>query len=209
MPRTGHVSSDVLTVNEVALLAEAPERSVTKALEEGVLSARKASVPSMRLETSRKVLDTWSVFYVGLLHDLRESGWSVSLDGKKRIAIYASRLSPDKEGHDLELGGPIVLKWSKCRSLMRRRMATAHRYVEVRNRWIVSDDAIQGGTPVIRGTRMTVYSLLGRVNAGEDLDEIAAENPDIPREALEAALLFAKANPMRGRPAGRPWRKVA
>jgi uncharacterized protein (DUF433 family) len=33
---------------------------------------------------------------------------------------------------------------------------------------------------------------------GDSLDEIAAENPDLPREAFEAAVLFAKAHPLRG-----------
>jgi uncharacterized protein (DUF433 family) len=66
-----------------------------------------------------------------------------------------------------------------------------------------------GGTPLIKGTRVTVYSLLGRIEAGETTDEIASEYPDIPPEAIEAAIIFAKANPMRGRPSGRPWTKAA
>jgi uncharacterized protein (DUF433 family) len=49
--------------------------------------------------------------------------------------------------------------------------------------YIVEDEGIMGGTPCIRGTRMTVYSVLGRVDHGDTIDEIAEENPDIPREA--------------------------
>ncbi|MBG0797079.1 hypothetical protein IYX23_05180 [Methylocystis sp. L43] len=31
---------------------------------------------------------------------------------------------------------------------------------------------------------------------GDSLDEIAAENPDLPREAFAAAVLFTKAHPL-------------
>lgn len=70
---------------------------------------------------------------------------------------------------------------------------------------IVEDEGIKGGTPCIRGTRMTVYSVLGRVDHGDTIDEIAEENPDIPREALEAAVVHARAHPLVVRPGGKPW----
>ena len=71
--------------------------------------------------------------------------------------------------------------------------------------YIVEDEGIMGGTPCIRGTRMTVYSVLGRVDHGDSVDEIAEENPDIPREALEAAIVHARAHPLVVRPGGKPW----
>ncbi len=62
--------------------------------------------------------------------------------------------------------------------------------------WVTSVDGIMGGLPVIRGTRITVHSVDARVCGGDSLDEIAQENPDIPREAFEAALHFARAHPL-------------
>ena len=78
----------------------------------------------------------------------------------------------------------------------------------MRDAHIVSDPEILGGTPVIRGTRMTVYSVLGRLQDGDSIDELTADNPDIPREAFEAAAIFARARPLQGRPSGRPWRNA-
>ncbi|WP_018290064.1 DUF433 domain-containing protein [Verrucomicrobium sp. 3C] len=52
---------------------------------------------------------------------------------------------------------------------------------------------------------MTVYSVLGRVEHGETIENILKDNPDLPREAVEAALVFAASHPLRGRPSGRPW----
>ena len=75
------------------------------------------------------------------------------------------------------------------------------------NAFIVVDEEIKGGTPVIRGTRLTVYAVLGRIDHGETIDDILADNPDLTREALEAAIIYARSHPLVGRPGGRPWAK--
>lgn len=67
------------------------------------------------------------------------------------------------------------------------------RYMALRRRYLVSDQGIRGGSVILRGTRITAASVVARIDHGEALDEIAAESPDIPCEAFEAALIFAKA----------------
>lgn len=64
--------------------------------------------------------------------------------------------------------------------------------------WIESVPEIRGGMPVIKGTRITVHAVEARLLNGDSLDEIAAENPDLPRAAFAAAVLFAKAHPLPG-----------
>jgi uncharacterized protein (DUF433 family) len=49
-----------------------------------------------------------------------------------------------------------------------------------------------GGKPVIRGTRIPVAVLLGLLGAGETWESILEGYPEISREDLQAALLFAK-----------------
>jgi uncharacterized protein (DUF433 family) len=88
-------------------------------------------------------------------------------------------------------------------------MDRAERYRVTRDASISIDEAIMGGTPVIRGTRMTVYSVLGRIEHGEAVDDILADNPDLSRETIEAAITYARAHPVMGRPSGRPWSKAA
>ena len=82
----------------------------------------------------------------------------------------------------------------------------AVRYLASRDAHIVSDSGTLGGTPLIKGTRITVYSVLGRLKDGDSVDDLVAENPDVPREAFDAAAIYARAHPLRGRPSGRPWR---
>ena len=46
------------------------------------------------------------------------------------------------------------------------------------------------------------------MDGGEALDDVAEDNPDLAREALEAAVVYARTHPLRGRPGGRPWRRA-
>jgi uncharacterized protein (DUF433 family) len=66
------------------------------------------------------------------------------------------------------------------------------------DRWIESVAGIKGGLSVIRGTRIGVHSFMARLEAGDTLAEIAADNPDLPFEAVEAAVRFARACPLVG-----------
>ena len=74
-------------------------------------------------------------------------------------------------------------------------------YLAIRNAWITSDNGIMGGVAIIRGTRIPVHAVVAWMKGGDSLDEIARQNYDLPREAFEAAILFAKAHPLAGRPA--------
>ena len=72
---------------------------------------------------------------------------------------------------------------------------------------ILSDPAIMGGTPCIRGTRITVYAIAARANGGDPIPEILDEYPYITREQVDAALDYAARVPFEEHPDGRPWRK--
>ena len=68
---------------------------------------------------------------------------------------------------------------------------------------------IMGGTPVIRGTRMTVYAVLGRLDHGETVEDILDDNPHLSQDAIEVAAHYARAHPLTGHSDGRPWTKAA
>ena len=73
---------------------------------------------------------------------------------------------------------------------------------------ILSDPAIMGGTPCIKGTRITVYAIEARRSGGETVEDILADYPYITRDAIEAAVAYAARVPFLEDPDGRPWRKV-
>lgn len=59
-------------------------------------------------------------------------------------------------------------------------------------RWIVSDPAVMMGKPVIAGTRITVELILEKLAAGETIEQILEAHPHLTREAILAALSFAR-----------------
>jgi uncharacterized protein (DUF433 family) len=84
-------------------------------------------------------------------------------------------------------------------------MDRAEDYRTTRDKFIVSDEAVKGGTPTVRGTRMTVYSVLGRIEHGDTVDDVLADNPDLRREAIDAALIYARTHPLIARRGRKPW----
>lgn len=49
----------------------------------------------------------------------------------------------------------------------------------------------RGGKPCIRGMRITVGDILGWLGVGKTVEEIIEDFPELTREDIQAALLFA------------------
>jgi uncharacterized protein (DUF433 family) len=62
----------------------------------------------------------------------------------------------------------------------------------MQNQSIVSDPNVMMGKPVIAGTRITVELVLEKLAAGETIEDILEAHPRLTREAIQAALAFAK-----------------
>lgn len=57
---------------------------------------------------------------------------------------------------------------------------------------IVSDPEIMMGKPVVKGTRITVEHILEKLAAGETAEQIVDGHPQLTREAVLAAIDFAR-----------------
>jgi len=188
----------VLTPHEVAELSGAPKRLIEKALEERVLSARSGLSPGM--PRARRMLPAYSVAYAAALKGL---DLNLSLRHKKRLARIISETPTNALAKTRAVIAPAVE--IDLGQLVGDAIVKTEKYRAARDAFIVIDEAIKGGTAVIRGTRMTVYAILGRVEHGDAIDDILAENPDLTRDAVEAAIIYARTHPLVGRPGGRPW----
>jgi len=62
----------------------------------------------------------------------------------------------------------------------------------MKKQWIVSNPKVMMGKPVIAGTRITVELILEKLARGETIDQILEAHPHLNREAILAALDFAK-----------------
>ncbi len=192
-----------LTPREVAELSGAPKRVIEKAIEERVL---RVSFRATRGATrhARRMLPTHAVAYAAIVTKL---DLKLTTAHKKRLVAVLARTKPaDIRKARVELAPAVEIDVGR---LVGDVVDRAERYRVTRDALIVIDEAIKGGTAVIRGTRMTVYSVLGRIEHGETIEDILADNRDLSREAIEAAIIYARAHPLIGRPGGRPWSDAA
>ena len=58
-------------------------------------------------------------------------------------------------------------------------------------RFIVRDPTICGGDPIVRGTRVTVRTVLASLAEGLSVEEIIAEFPTLDEAAVRAVIAFA------------------
>ncbi len=58
-------------------------------------------------------------------------------------------------------------------------------------RFIVRDPAICGGVPVIKGTRVTLRTVLASLAEGASIQEILADFPTLKKEDVRAVIAFA------------------
>jgi uncharacterized protein (DUF433 family) len=191
------------TPREVAVLSGAPKRLVEKAIEERVVPVRRGAKRRGQAR-SRRLLPVEAVAYAAALKGL---DLKLGLRHKRRLMKALRRLRPaEMRRMRAEVCTAVEIDLGR---LVGDAIVRAERYGAARDRFIAVDEDIMGGTPVIRGTRMTVYSVLGRIDGGESVEDILEDNPDIAREAVEAAITYARAHPLVGRPGGRPWSAAA
>jgi uncharacterized protein (DUF433 family) len=82
------------------------------------------------------------------------------------------------------------------------------RYVAAREMVTTACDVL-GGAPVIKGTRIPVHDVAASVAAALPVARILDAYPALTAKQIELASLYARANPLQGRPAERPALKEA
>ena len=58
-------------------------------------------------------------------------------------------------------------------------------------KFIATDSRICGGVPVIKGTRVTLRTVLASLAEGATVDEILADFPTLTEESVRAVIAFA------------------
>jgi len=192
--------TDEFSAREVAFLADVSVRAVDKAIEERVLAGIRA-----KARGRRRMLPLHAVPYAAIVTRLPVM---LSLATKRDLVRKLSERPTERmTAEPLEIAPAVVID---VPALVGSDLAErAERYGKAREDYIVADPEIMGGTPVLRGTRMTVYAILGRLDGGDTIADIIEDNPHLSREAVETAALYARTHPLVGRPGGRPWAKAA
>lgn len=187
------MSAVLLTPNEVAILADASRTVVEKALEQKVFGAARRGGKGRRL---------LPLHAVALTAAMKSLGRRLTVSDKKLVARKLATLPPAAlKTAEIEVAPAIILRLGV---LTEAALTRAERYAEDRDAFIETVEGVKGGRPVIKGTRLTVSAIHGRLASGDTIDELMEDYPDIPRRAFEAADLYARTHPQVGRPpAGR------
>jgi uncharacterized protein (DUF433 family) len=191
-------NATLLTPNEVAVLANTSKSVVEKAVEQRVLASARG------VHAKGRFLPLHAVAVAAAAKSL---GRRLTVSDKKLVARELASLSPAAlKTAKIEVAPSVVLHIG---SLAREAIERALRYAAARDSWIETAEGVQGSRPVIRGTRLTVSAIFGRLSSGDAVEDLMADYPDIPRDAFEAAFIYGKSHPQVGRPVSRRSSKAA
>ena len=142
------MSATTYSPQEAAAVSGAPLAAIQKAI-----TARK--IPARVTGTAkRRQLDQTALLAFALV---------AALPGALRLSLGAAyqllrRVPSASDGGELVIGEVVRIDAGKALVAARRRLALYDHARQI----IVSNPAIMGGTPTIRGTRITAQSILGR-----------------------------------------------
>lgn len=178
----------LFTVREVAALSGTTIAAVNRCVDRRVV---------MEVKSGRR--ERWlmpqAAYFMALKPELDRVGMSAIYCAKLYLALTET---PEEEltGHEIALSAVVRIHTAGIADVVAR----TRRYLEARDRFIVVEPKIKGGVPTIRGTRIDVYSVAQRLDAGETIEQLSEDYPEVPSQAFEAAALYARTHPRRGRP---------
>lgn len=181
------ISTPLLTRNEIAEISGVSINAVNKALEQRVAKARRSR--------GRTLLAADEAAALALLSELPIS---LSIKLKREVRNWIVKRNP-ASAEEFELSRALRIAMTANAADVAKR---AFDYVRLRDKYVEGGASKMGGVPVIRGTRVPVRTLAQLVEGGESREALREDYPHIPEEAYDVAVLWARGNPRRGRPAG-------
>jgi uncharacterized protein (DUF433 family) len=183
-------TSALLTRREAAEIGRVPLNAIDKAIEQGVLKPKRRA--------GRPLLPAHEV---ALLVLLRQIDVALPSKAKGRLRSWLAHLQPLTVGSELALSEALRVAMTED---VAQTIERAESYVRLRDRYVERNPAVMGGEPVITGTRVPVRTIANLIEMGETREVMREDYPHIPEEVYPVAVLWAHANPRRGRPAA-PW----
>lgn len=183
-----NLEGELLTLNEAAVVAEVSVRNLNRVIDERILPDHFVSVAEGR----RRVRSDgcgYVRFYFGMAERL-------TADARANVIYAFSHDQLTAPGSWVYKDDVLTLNVGRFFKETRARHDKLRR---ARER-VVEDPAILGGTPTIKGTRIGVHDVAAAVAAGSTAERLRAAYPGLSDEDVELAVLYAEANPPRGRP---------
>jgi uncharacterized protein (DUF433 family) len=179
-------TSVLLTRREAAEIGRVPLNAIDKAIEQGVVKPRRKQGKSLL-----------PVHEVALLVLLRQIDVSLPTKAKEHLRRWLAGAQSQAVGSELALSEALRVAMTED---VAQTIERAESYARLRDRYVERNPAVMGGEPVITGTRVPVRTIASQIEMGEKPEVLREDYPHVPQEAYPIAVLWAHANPRRGRP---------
>jgi uncharacterized protein (DUF433 family) len=188
MPRQ---PNNLLTQSEAAAVAEVPVKAVYKTVAERLPKA------SLVRRAGQIFLTPEAVICVRLDYDLPKD-----VPIKVRRFVYAKLKggSPERVEYGSKIFSYVIDPRPAARTIAKK-MQHYRKALKL----IVEDPEIQGGVATFKGTRLPVYQIGILLQQGVQEKELREDYPNLTPEMVEAARIYVRANPRRGRPRKPAW----
>ena len=179
-----------LTTNEAAIAAGVTVAKINRMIDKRILPKKLYKTSHNR--TVRKDACLWIAFYFETEEVLTAAARVKTMRG----ALAHNHSWTELRHCKFEESRTVKVLLSSIWEDVDRRLSQ----LKVAQQMVVEDLEILRGTPVIRGTRISVHDVASLVDAGTPAQEILDIYPSLTQAQIGLASIYAKANPQRGRP---------
>ena len=179
------MTAQILSANEAACVTGVPLKQVHRIIDTGLLGS------AADIRGGSRVILLGGLVGLKLAHETMDV---LTLDGRRRLVRYLFDNPKAKVARDRSVSVDIRPMKSEVRSGLSS-LARARRLIS-------TDEAVLGGAACIKGTRIPAHDIADMLANGDDMRAIREAYPALVEEQVEAAALYARAYPRRGRPRG-------
>ncbi|HKP76309.1 MAG TPA: DUF433 domain-containing protein, partial [Longimicrobiaceae bacterium] len=190
--RERRMGTAAVSPREAVFVTGLSEKTINQAIDRNEVE----TLPPRREDDHDRLLGFSDLVYLRLRDSI---GRLLSPEGKRMLREQLA----EARGVPVEAVslGPLELAVAPASETVRERLAR----IEDARSFVAVNPEVRGGEPVVRGTRIPVSMLADLERQGALPEELLEDYPSLTPESLEAALVYARLYPRRGRPRRTPW----
>ncbi|HEV2149793.1 MAG TPA: DUF433 domain-containing protein [Longimicrobiaceae bacterium] len=188
-------SSPGLSPREAAFATGLSEKTINQAIDREEVQL----LPKRRQDERERMLGLPDLVYLRLRNDV---GRLLSPEGKRKLRQQLGHCVRERQRPEVVTIGAVEVRIGPEVEAIEQNLER----IEQARSFVTSDPEVRAGEPVVRGTRIPVHMLGDLAEQGASREELLEDYPALTPETLDAALLYARMYPRRGRPRRAPWK---
>lgn len=188
-------SSPGLSPREAAFATGLSEKTINQAIDREEVQL----LPKRRQDERERMLGLPDLVYLLLRKDV---GRLLSSEGKRRLRQQLGHCVGERQRPEVVTIGAVEVRIGPEVEAIEQKLER----IEQARSFVTTDPEVRAGEPVIRGTRIPVHMVGDLAEQGASREELLEDYPALTPGALDAALLYARMYPRRGRPRRAPWK---